>query len=402
MAELELVRLHEDGERLVLRGPDGTESTLPITEAVRAAVRRDRPRTEALRAQAATTLRPRDLQARLRAGASAEELAEESGLPVEHVQRYEWPVVAERNHAVEQVRAHRLPGDDETSTLGEVADKRLAARGVTSAEAHWSARRDGSAPWVVEVRFSAGDRDRSARWTYDPKGRVVTPLDDEARWLGQPDDPVSPDVLGVPSTSARTVAPRRHPEDDTTALLLDDLAGRRGQRPLDRRSPAARGEAPGDTSAPEPMEDVPVGRVAAPTADAAAPAGDDAPAGASVVDLGSRRAGMRTQGPDRSAERGAHPSGGRRPVPAALPPEDQGAPGTDPDHDPARASGRDDVVEDAPAPSGPPAQGAPGPQPAAPAPRADKPASARRSGRKGRAQVPSWDEIVFGGGRPSS
>ncbi|MGW8566150.1 septation protein SepH, partial [Isoptericola sp. NPDC055881] len=231
MAELELVRLHEDGERLVLRGPDGTQSTLPITEALRAAVRRDRPRTEALRAQAATTLRPRDLQARLRAGASAEELAEESGLPVEHVQRYEWPVVAERDHVIAQVRAHRLPGDDEATTLGEVADTRLAARGVRASEAHWSARRDGSAPWVVEVRFSAGDRNRSARWTYDPKGRVVTPLDDEARWLGQPDDPVSPEMLGVPSSGGRAAAPRRHVEDDTTALLLDDLAGGRGQRP---------------------------------------------------------------------------------------------------------------------------------------------------------------------------
>ncbi|MEL7974750.1 septation protein SepH [Isoptericola sp. F-RaC21] len=397
MAELELVRLHEDGERLVLRGPDGTESTLPITEALRAAVRRDRPRTEALRAQAATTLRPRDLQARLRAGASVEELAEESGLPAEHVQRYEWPVAAERNHAIGQVRAHRLPGDDETTTLGEVADTRLAARGVTTDEARWSARRDGTAPWVVEVRFSAGDRDRSARWTFDPKGRVVTPLDDEARWLGQPDDPVSPDVLGVPSTGGRTATPRRHVEDDTTALLLDDLAGRRGQRPGDRRRSPARTT---DDVEPSPTP-IPVGHVSAPAAERASTAGeppapeaDEVPAGASVVDLGSRRAGLRAAPPDRST----HPSGSRRPVPGVLPPEPDG--GDDPgDGSPA---GRPDVVDDAPAPSGPPAQGAAGPQPAAPAPRSDKPAGSRRSGRKGRAQVPSWDEIVFGGGRPSS
>ncbi|MCZ2261450.1 septation protein SepH [Isoptericola sp. QY 916] len=405
MAELELVRLHEDGERLVLRGPDGTESTLPITEALRAAVRRDRPRTEALRAQAATTLRPRDLQARLRAGASVEELAEESGLPVEHVQRYEWPVAAERDHVIGQVRAHRLPGDDETTTLGEVADTRLAARGVTADEARWSARRDGTAPWVVEVRFSAGDRDRSARWTFDPKGRVVTPLDDEARWLGQPDDPVSPDVLGVPSTSGRTVAPRRHPDDDTTALLLDDLAGRRGQRPGDRRRTPARA-ADDVPPAPEP---VPVGHVSAPPADASAGAPEPEhadPAGASVVDLGSRRAGLRPP-PDRST----HPSSARRPVPGVLPldQDDVGSEKADgvtdarqDHHQDGHQDTRSDVVDDAPAPSGPPAQGAAGPQPAAPAPRSDKPAGARRPGRKGRAQVPSWDEIVFGGGRPSS
>lgn len=403
MAELELVRLHEDGERLVLRGPDGTESTLPITEALRAAVRRDRPRTEALRAQAATTLRPRDLQARLRAGATVEELAEESGLPVEHVQRYEWPVAAERDHAIAQVRAHRLPGDDETTTLGEVADTRLAARGVTAAEARWSARRDGTAPWVVEVRFSAGDRDRSARWTFDPKGRVVTPLDDEARWLGQPDDPVSPDVLGVPSTGGRATTPRRHVDDDTTALLLDDLAGRRGQRPGDRRRPPSRPVDDDVVPAPTP---IPVGQVSAPPATPVSESGgaeEGDPAGASVVDLGSRRAG-RPASPDRST----HPSAARRPVPGVLPLDgdesDGDADGAGGEEDTAdtRADARPDVVDDAPAPSGPPAQGAAGPQPSAPAPRSDKPAGARRSGRKGRAQVPSWDEIVFGGGRPSS
>ncbi|MFE7407614.1 septation protein SepH, partial [Isoptericola sp. NPDC057559] len=228
-----------------------------------------------------------------------------------------------------------------------------------------------------------------------PKGRVVTPLDDEARWLGQPDDPVSPDVLGVPSAGSRTVPPRRHVEDDTTALLLDDLAGRRGQRPGERhRSPAPRRQ---EEESPT-TTDVPVGRVSAPGVDLAPPDPEvDEAAGASIVDLGSRRAGLRTAAPERSS----HPSGSaRRPMPGVP-----GAPGPQEDELPAgeedQAGGRDDVVDDAPAPSGPPAQGA-GPQPAAPAPRTDKPASARRSGRKGRAQVPSWDEIVFGGGRPSS
>ncbi|WP_166848338.1 septation protein SepH [Isoptericola sp. BMS4] len=428
MAELELARLHEDGEHLVLRAADGTEHALPITEALRAAVRRDRPRAEALRAQA--TLRPRDLQARLRAGATVEELAEESGLPAEHVQRYEWPVATERQHAIDQVRAHRLDGDGEVRTLGEAADARLGARGVTPDDARWSARREGSAPWVVEVRFAAGDRDRSARWTYDPKGRAVTPLDDEARWLGQPDDPLTPEVLGVPSTSDRQVPGRRSPErpperpgDDTTALLLDDLAGRRGRRPAGRERPAEPSPAPSGGAVPGML---PLGVVAGPDSpgdgaertaggherdderhggarddhgrspdhdtgnhdtgdraaqDGPAPAGTapagPAPAHASVVDLRARRAGARAPVP---SARAAHPSGTQRPEGGAD-----------------AAARRSDVADrEEPAPSAGPGQ-QPGPQPSAPAK-----APARRTGRKGRPQVPSWDEIVFGGGRPSS
>ncbi|GAA1740022.1 septation protein SepH [Isoptericola hypogeus] len=421
MAELELARLHEDGEHLVLRAPDGAEHSLAISEALRAAVRRDRPRAEALAAQATATMRPRDVQARLRAGATVEELAAESGLPVDHVRRYEWPVAAERDHAVGQVRAHRLTGDGEPVTLGDVADTRLAARGVTSAEAHWSARRDGTAPWVVEVRFSAGDRDRSARWTYDPKGRVVTALDDEARWLGQPDDPVSPEVLGVPSALGRGGPARRSPDlaDDATALLLDDLAGRRGQRTSPRPRRPDDAQAPGPAAGARPQaESLHLGLVPAPagTASSAGPSpdaardpgprgepgaepgdgagteptgdGHEAPAaeaGASVVDLGSRRAGVRSP-----EERSTHPSGSRR--------------ATDPDGEPSGAARpgvprTGDVADpEVPAPSVPPAA-TPGPQPSAP--RAGK-SAARRPGRKGRPQVPSWDEIVFGGGRPSS
>ncbi len=458
MAELELVRLNEDGEHLVLRAPDGTEHALPITEALRAAVRRDRPLTEALQAEARTTLRPRELQSRLRAGATAEELAAESGLPVEHVQRYEWPVVAEREHAVSQVRAHRIDGDPET-TLGAAADTRLAARGVAAGQAVWTARREGTAPWVVEVRFSAGERERSARWTFDPRGRVVTPLDDEARWLAQPDDPLSPEMVGVPSIAARFAprgdAARRHPDasTDATALLLDDLAGRRGQRPGGRSArraddayqpdeldldldldldpgPAPRPatgavpRVPGPPrTGPQPVAHVPapwtrdaradgapsVGAgsgtdsgtradspadpVAADSSAAGArtapPDAESEPAGASVVDLGSRR--QRTA-PDPGPEQP------HSPPPSTTTDRSNGGAGAperartpvSPVVEPAPTAGSTSTSTSAPTPrSG--AQGAADPR---------RGTGPRRPARKGRAQVPSWDEIVFGGARP--
>jgi hypothetical protein len=415
MAELELVRLHDDGERLVLRAPDGTEHALPITDALRTALRGERARVEEpprTVSPAQATMRPRDLQTRLRAGATAEELAAESGLPVEHVRRYEWPVVAERQHVIGQVRVHRIDGASDT-TLGEAADARLAARGVPVDDATWSARREGIAPWIVEVRFSAGDRERSARWTFDPRGRVVTPLDDEARWLGQPDDPLSPEMIGVPSLTgrgpSRLDAGRRQadPATEATALLLDDLAGRRGQRPAGRTTrrlddghrdedlslgeagPAPRPATGAVPRVPRPVTGpVPVARVPAPWGDDPgashpsrahgtphdeAPRVEEAP-GAAVVDLGSRRARPappHDASPQRADEHREAPGGVdeppvERPVPtpaAAVRPEPAPVPA-------ARDANR-----------------------AAPA--------ARRPARKGRAQVPSWDEIVFGGGRPS-
>ncbi|WP_179950977.1 septation protein SepH [Xylanimonas oleitrophica] len=447
MAELELVRVQEDGEHLVLRDPDGTEHSLPVTDALRDAVvrRRDAARraeddgAPAPVAAPEPALRPRDLQARLRAGATAEELATEAGVDVEHVRRYEWPVMAERDHVIGMVRAHEVVGLDRTTALGDVADARLAARGVGKDDATWSARREGNAPWVVEVRFSAGDRERRARWTFDLRGRVVTPLDDEARWLGQPDDPLSPEMHGVPSLAARRPAPAA---DDETALLLDDLAGRRGQRPARaRRQPTptsatpvvgAAGDAPvtGATPAvppqlpttedgtlgPAPLGDLPVrertpghGDDAGAQPERAAPQrslpdrtlptppvpepepvaqADDSP-GASVVDLGRWN-------PRRTRDRSVSPGAGV----GALQPTLLSQPEVEGRHmAPSQTEAQTSHSEETPGPAGDrphdPAAAHPSTGAGLPSRSGTREVPARRS-RKGRAQVPSWDEIVFG------
>src|SRR5690606_18172440 len=108
MDELELVGLHDDGEHVVLTGPDGERFKLRIDETLRAAVRRDRPRLELLRAEGGTALPPREIQARIRAGGTAEEVAESGGIAVELVRRYEGPVLAEREFVAGQARASRV------------------------------------------------------------------------------------------------------------------------------------------------------------------------------------------------------------------------------------------------------------------------------------------------------
>ncbi|MEZ0447788.1 septation protein SepH [Cellulomonas sp. ICMP 17802] len=250
MGELELVGLHEDGEHLVLVAPDGARFRVRIDEPLRAAVRRDRPQLEQLRAESAGTLSPREIQARIRAGATTQEVADDAGLPVERVRRYEGPVLAEREHIAEQARGTRVGRDVGAPTLGDLVTDRLAARGVDLASLAWDAARDASGPWVVLARFAVGDTEHEARWTFDPAKRTVVAVEDEARWLSEteiPDEPVSRRHLAA----VRDVVfdfqgdgPTLRPQDDEvaveqapppdpqeqTASLLDDLRSRRGVR----------------------------------------------------------------------------------------------------------------------------------------------------------------------------
>ncbi|WP_217617360.1 septation protein SepH, partial [Cellulomonas sp. GbtcB1] len=80
----ELIGLHENGEHLGLAAADGQRYRLRIAEPLRAAVRRDRPQLEQIRAAQSGVPSPRELQARGRAGQSAEQIAEESGRPDAH------------------------------------------------------------------------------------------------------------------------------------------------------------------------------------------------------------------------------------------------------------------------------------------------------------------------------
>ena len=100
MQQLRLVGVQEDGEHLLLSNEAGEEFSLPVTEALRAAATRPIGRPSAQAADAASgTLSPKEIQARIRSGASAEQVADE-----------------DRDDAPDQVQVEQLdpqgPGDD--------------------------------------------------------------------------------------------------------------------------------------------------------------------------------------------------------------------------------------------------------------------------------------------------
>jgi len=183
--ELRVVAVSNDGTRLVLKAADSTEYTLPIDERLRAAIRGDRPRLGQIEIEVESHLRPRDIQARIRAGASAEEVAQAAGISVERVRRFEGPVLAERAFMAERARktAIRRHGESTGPQLGEAVAERLALRGAEKDTERWDSWRRDDGTWEVILAYRADGEGRSACWTYDPPRRLVQPNDDEARAL---------------------------------------------------------------------------------------------------------------------------------------------------------------------------------------------------------------------------
>ena len=196
MPELRVVAVSNDGTRLVLKAADSTEYTLPIDERLRAAVRGDRPRLGQIEIEVESHLRPRDIQARIRAGATAEEVAQLAGIPVDRVRRFEGPVLAERAFMAERARKTpvRRPGENAGPQLGEAVQERLTLRGAEKDTVQWDSWRRDDGTWEVLLVYCVATEPHSASWTYDPPRRLVQAVDEEARSLiGESDDLSAPE-----------------------------------------------------------------------------------------------------------------------------------------------------------------------------------------------------------------
>ncbi|MGN6636494.1 MAG: septation protein SepH [Oryzihumus sp.] len=415
MQDLRLIGVHEDGEHLLLAAADGTRFRVRIDEPVRAAVRRDRPRLGQLQIEVDGGLRPRDVQALNRAGASVEEVAERAGWPVEKVRRYEGPVIAEREHVAGLAREVRLRGRGGSSgasapTLAIRVSQRLSGRGVDPAEATWDSWRSDEGPWTVVLTFPAGGRQRQASWTYHAADRTVTAVDDEARWLSEDEQPnipgpiPAPHLASVPVRSTtvydveaeggvhaagRPTERTAEPLDLMTAMR-ERSAARARRRPGPRRdatppaptaSPVTPTHVPGAADAPE--EAVPLEHIAYdPTTMPPPPPAHGYPGPHAHWDVGDQ--------PDAPASGPEDADDASRPVEVADPTPAVDA-GTDSVTEAVEDDQPDEDEDDAP----PPAAEQPAAREEAPARRS---ASSRRSGRP---SVPSWDDIMFGA-RPGS
>lgn len=246
MPDLRVVAVSNDGTRLVLKAADSTEYTLPIDERLRAAVRNDRARLGQIEIEVESHLRPRDIQARIRAGASAEEVAQLAGIPVERVRRFEGPVLAERAFMAERARKTpvRRQGESTGPQLGEAVTERLLLRGAEKDSAQWDSWRRDDGTWEVLLVYRVAGEPHSASWTYDPPRRLVQAVDDEARALIGETPPEQPEP-SFPFVPRIARLPRDRPLDRALDRQLD-----RGERPertdrSERSDRPDRGERPG-------------------------------------------------------------------------------------------------------------------------------------------------------------
>lgn len=346
MVHLTLAGVSQDKRRLLLVSDAGVEFTLDIDRRLQAALRGETDRLGQLEITMESTLRPRDIQARIRAGASPDEVADAAQTTLDRIMSFVAPVLAERAHVAERAQGASLRRETSGAgarTLGEAVATHLATGPMRADTVEWDSWRRDDGRWTLAASFVSDARTGRGHFTYDMRGSYVVADDDDARWLvGDAPAPTAVRDDLQQARRRRAGAARERIADVLLDLPFETDTGTGTDDPIDQAIDLV--SEPTPTSTPTPTGDEP------------------------TADLGEVREALRATD---------------APEPAESPetPETPNAP-----------------ADDAPAPdaAGANAEDEPEPEPA-PAP-TRTPRRPARKGR-GRASVPSWDEIMFGGGK---
>jgi Protein of unknown function (DUF3071) len=215
-----------EDEAIVLATEAGERFSLPIDDVLRAELRKVRRERDGVD-RATERPSPREIQAHIRAGLSAEEVASLLGARVEDIVRFEGPVLAEREHIVGQALAVPvllgvdLDGDSHP-TFGTAVRSKLAEAG--SSGERWTSWKE-STGWIVKLEFTANEIDHDARWGFEPRRSTLSPLNADAIQLsrqGSLPDGLIPRLRALDVTAQKdesrfdsgAFGPRRLPDPD--------------------------------------------------------------------------------------------------------------------------------------------------------------------------------------------
>lgn len=181
----------------------GSSSTNP--DATSTTVGTSAPQSDSLRpaTNGAQPISPREVQDRVRAGDTAEEVAAETGADLAYVTRFASQVLAECQQVISAAAACEVTHEGQLLSFEQAVSKRLRILGVDVDTVDWHALKAGH-EWSVVLSYETAKEATEAWFDYSLARKLITPANEEALWLlaqphsqaeeAQPESPITAPV----------------------------------------------------------------------------------------------------------------------------------------------------------------------------------------------------------------
>lgn len=174
------IRLFEtDGDFLVLEAQDGQKFRLLIDDTVRSSIKREK-----LQQLDSVNITPREIQEEIRNGATIEQLIKQSGASFDFIEKFAAPVIAELEHIVSSALSVRLTiagdrySDSTQIEFGEIISGRLVTSGASAIS--WVAKKIEPNSWHIIANYTLNGAPGSATWAFDPRRLTLSPESETA------------------------------------------------------------------------------------------------------------------------------------------------------------------------------------------------------------------------------
>lgn len=232
VSELRVVGRSEDGTKLELKNQSGSTFTVRISDHLRALVNQsshlasshsgNQTRLVAVSDDHAreAMITVKVIQARLRAGESAQSLSTSTGWSLEKIEKFSGPIMQERAYVIELALAAAASREIKGGpTLAQATINLLTPRGVELESIEWNTWRNLDGRWNIFLSYPLKESGTgSANWTFDIESRTLEPNDDGAMWISgeekisRPNLPSHGIVFPSESSAPRLVAVREEIE----------------------------------------------------------------------------------------------------------------------------------------------------------------------------------------------
>ena len=231
MEDLRLLAVEQDF--VVLESSNGEKFRLALDETLRRAIRQDRSVS-----MVEATVSPREIQELVRSGVAIDDVVAKTGAPTAYIEKFAAPVLDEITHILKSALSVRLSflndrfGEPSQIEFGALMREKLSS--IAAADPQWSARKIEGGSWQIRCNFQVGSSESLAIWSFDLRRMGLSPENEVALNLGVSQDAVAPLISKtnpvLPFASAvKPISPTNEAEANGEQLVSRNLTSSLGE-----------------------------------------------------------------------------------------------------------------------------------------------------------------------------